>query len=79
MRTETDRNVMAATRCTVFAFKRLYFIPHPASDLDLVGGMVADGFSLRERHIFQSVSKNMSFQIEGELGREVSNSVDADS
>ena len=79
MRTETVRNVMAATRCAVFAFKRVSFIPHPASDLDLVAGVVADGFSLLERLIFQSVSKNISLQLEREVGREVWNSVEADS
>ena len=74
MRTETVRNVMAATRCAVFVFKRV-----PASDLDRVAGMVADGFSLHEHVIFQSVSNNISLQLEGELECEVWNSLEADS
>ena len=47
--------------------------------MDRVGGMVADWFSLRERLIFQSVSKNISLQLEGKLEREVWNSLEADS
>ena len=33
--------------------------------MDRVAGMVADWFSLHERLIFQSVSKNISLQLEG--------------
>ena len=79
MRSETVRNVMAATRCAVFVFKRVYYIPPPASGMDRVAGLVADWFSLRERLIFQSVFKNISLRLEGELEREVWNSLEADS
>ena len=43
-------------------------IPHPASGMDRVAGMVA-----------QSGSKNISHQFQGELEREVWNSITADS
>ena len=36
-----------------------------ASSMHHVAGMVAGGFSLHERLIFQSVSKNISLQLEG--------------
>ena len=39
--------------------------------MDRVAGMVADWYSLRARLIFQSGSKNISLQVEGELEREV--------
>ena len=45
--------------------------------MDRVASMVAGWFSLHERLIFQSVSKNVSFQLEEEL--EVWDSVEADS
>ena len=56
---------MTAIRCAVYVFKTCFYcIPHPASSMDRVAGMVADWFSLHERLIFQSVSKNISFQLE---------------
>ena len=79
MRTEIVRNVMAATRCAVFVFKGVYYIPHPASGMDRVAVMVADWFSLHEQLIFHSVSKNISLQLEKRLEREVWNSIAADS
>ena len=78
MRTETVLDVMAATRCAGFVFKRVDCIPLPASGMDRVAGM-AEWFSLRERFIFQSVSKNISLQLEGRLEREVWDSLEADS
>ena len=79
VRTETVRGVMAATRCAVFVFKRVYYIPLPASGMDRVAGMVADWFSLHERLIFQSVSKKISLQLEEKLERDAWNSLEADS
>ena len=70
MRTETVRNVMAATRCAMFEFKSVCYIPLPAAGTDRVAGMVAVWFSLHERFI----SKNISLQLEGEL-----DSLEADS
>ena len=70
---------MAATRCAVFVFNRVYCIPLPASGVGRVAGMVAEWFSLHERLIFQSVSKNISLQLEEELEREVWHSLEADS
>ena len=39
--------------------------------MDHVGGMVAEWFSLHERLIFQSVSKNIPLQLEEEVERSV--------
>ena len=50
---------MAATRCAVFVFKRVYCV---ASTRDRVTGVVAEWFSLHERLIFQTVSKNISWR-----------------
>ena len=60
VRAEAVRNVVAATRCAVFVFKRVYCKPLPASGMDRVAGMVADWFSLHERLIFQSVIQSVS-------------------
>ena len=77
MHNETVRNVIAATRCAVFVFKRVYCMPLPVSSMDRVADMVAEWFSLHERRIFQSVSKNTSRQLEEELEREVWDSLEA--
>ena len=50
--------------CAVFVFNRVYYIPHPASGMDRVAGMVADWLSLHERLIGQSGSKNISLRVE---------------
>ena len=70
---------MAATRGAVFVFIRDHCTPPAASSMDRVAGMVAEWFSLHERLIFQSVSKNISLQLEEELEGEVWDSFKADS
>ena len=79
MRNEIVRYVMAAIRCAVVMFKRVYCIPIPASSMDRVGGMVAEWFSMYKRLIFRSVSNNVSLQLEEEVEREVWDSLEADS
>ena len=69
---------MDVTRCAVFAFKRVYCSPVQTSSGDRVAGMVAEWFSMHERLIFQSVSKNISLQLEEEFKREVWKSLEAD-
>ena len=41
LRNETVRDVMAATRCAGFVFRRVCCIPVPASSMDRVAGMEA--------------------------------------
>ena len=67
---------MAATRCAVFVFNSVYCIPLLDSSMDRVDGMVAEWFSLDERLIFQSVSKNISLQLNEE--RKVWDSLETD-
>ena len=55
----TIRNVKAATRWAVALFKRVYCMSIQTTPVDRVAGQVA-WFSLLERLIFQSVSKNIS-------------------
>ena len=79
MCTEAVRNAMAATRCAVVVFKRVYYLLVQTSSGDRVASMVAEWFSMHERLIiFQSVSKNMSLRLEEELKRKVWESLAAD-
>ena len=68
---------MAATRCVVAVFKRVYCKPVQASSVDRVASLVDECFS-HERLIFQSVSKNISLQLEEEPKRKVWSSLLAD-
>ena len=70
----TVRNVMEVTRCAVVVFKRVYCTTVQASSGDLVAGMVAARFSVDVQLICQSVSKNISLQLEEE--REVWDSLE---
>ena len=67
---------MAATRCAVFVFNSVHCIPLLDSSMDRVDGTVAEWFSLDERLIFQSVSKNISLQLNEE--RKVWDSLETD-
>ena len=69
---------MAATRCAVAVFKRVYRKPVQASSVDRVAGLVAGWLSLHERLTFRSVSRNISLQLEEELKREVWDPIEAD-
>ena len=69
---------MAATRCAVVVFKRVYCIPVQTSSGVRVARMVAEWFSLHERLIFQSASKNISLELKEELKCEVWDSLEAD-
>ena len=62
---------MTATRCAVVVFRSVI-------RGSCVGSMVAEWFSLHEWLIFQSVSMNISLQLEEELKREVCYSLEAD-
>ena len=48
-------------------FGRVCCMPSPASSMDGVANFVAECLALDERLIFQSVSKNISLQLEEEL------------
>ena len=70
---KTVRNVMAATHCSVFVFKRVYCLPSLG-----VAGMVDVWLWLDEQAIFQSASKNVALQLEEELERNVWDSLEDD-
>ena len=78
MREKTLRIVMAAPRNSVFVFARVHCMSSPASCMDGVADMVGEWLSLSEWLLFQSVSKNISFQLEEELERKVWGSIKAD-
>ena len=75
-RNETVRIVMAPTRCSVLAVKRLHCIPSPASSMDGLADKVAEWLSLDKRLILQSVSKNMSFHVEEAVERKMWDSLE---
>ena len=71
MRNETVRDVMAATRCSVLMFRRVYCMPSLASSMDGVANIVAECPAVGERLIFQFVSKTFHFSSKKSLSTKV--------